>query len=91
MTTNRTTTKTVTFTRPFRLRALDEERPAGTYTVEIEEELIEHLSFPVYRRTGSWIRLTSPPGGDGSVQVVPIDPEELEAAEQATDEQPTGG
>ena len=41
-----TSRRTVTFARPFSLRGIDGVRPAGTYTVETEEELIEGLSFP---------------------------------------------
>ncbi|HYH21826.1 MAG TPA: hypothetical protein VD995_24740 [Azospirillum sp.] len=78
--TSRTTVKTVTFTRPFVLRSMDGEQPAGTYVVEIDEDLIESLSFAAYRRTGAWIRLPPRPGGDGSTSVAPIDPDELDKA-----------
>jgi hypothetical protein len=78
--TSRTTVKTVTFTRPFTLRGMDEERLAGTYVVETDEELIEPLSFAAYRRTATWIRLPRRPGGDGSSQLALIDPDELDEA-----------
>lgn len=78
MTTTRTTVKTVTFTHPFTLRGMDEERPAGTYVVETDEDLIEPLSFAAFRRTATWIRLPPRPGGDGSMQVICIDPDELD-------------
>lgn len=79
MTNSRTTVKTVTFTRPFKFRDMDEERPAGPYEVETDEEMIEPLSFAAYRRTALWIRLPQRPGGDGS-QVVRIDQDELDEA-----------
>ncbi|MCW2239141.1 hypothetical protein [Azospirillum canadense] len=79
MTNSRTTVKTVTFTRPFKFRDMDEERPAGPYEVETDEELIEPLSFAAYRRTALWIRLPQRPGGDGS-QVVRIEQDELDEA-----------
>ena len=47
----RTSHKTVTFTQPFSLSALDEVQAAGTYTVETEEESLPGLSFPAWRRT----------------------------------------
>lgn len=78
--TKRTTIKTVTFTRPFTLRGMDEERPAGAYVVETDEELVEPLSFAAYRRTATWIRLPRRPGGNDSEQLARIDPDELDEA-----------
>jgi hypothetical protein len=46
----RTTSKTVTLLHPFNLTGMDNVQPAGTYTVETDEELLEPLSFPAYRR-----------------------------------------
>jgi hypothetical protein len=39
----RTTSKTVTFMHPFILTGTDEVQPAGTYTVETDEELLQPL------------------------------------------------
>ncbi len=76
----RTTRESVTFERPFSLRALDELQPAGTYTVATDEELIEGLSFLAYRRVATTIYLPVPHGGAGSMQAIAVDPGELEAA-----------
>ena len=46
----RTTSRTVTFMHPFNLSGVDEVQPAGTYTVETDEELLQTLSVPAYRR-----------------------------------------
>jgi len=35
--------------RPFRLRGWAEVQPAGAYTVDMEEELIEGLSLPAWQ------------------------------------------
>jgi hypothetical protein len=78
----RTSHKTVTFTRPFSLSAIDEVQPAGTYTVETDEELLQGVSFPAYRRIATLIFLPSRPGGAFVEQVVNIDPQELEAAQE---------
>ena len=76
--TGRTGTKVVTFRRRFRLAGLDDELPAGTYTVETHEERLD-LSFEAYRRLATWIRV--PLGSPmGSSQSIPIDPADLEAA-----------
>ena len=59
----RTSRKSVTFTQPFSLSGIDEVQPAGTYTVETDEELLPGLSFPAYRRVATLIFLRSRGGG----------------------------
>jgi hypothetical protein len=78
----RTSRKTVTFTRPFSLSGIDEEQPAGPYTVETDEELLPGLSFPAYRRIATLIYLRSRGGGRVVEEVVKIDPLELQAAQE---------
>lgn len=75
----RTTTKTVTFARPFVLGELDEVFPAGTHTVETDEELVNGISFVAYRRVLTMIHL-HPKGHPGRVRTLTIDPNELDAA-----------
>jgi hypothetical protein len=53
----RTTSKTVTFMHPFSLTGTDEVQPAGTYTVETDEELLQPSSLPAYRRIATLLRL----------------------------------
>jgi hypothetical protein len=77
--TMRTSRKTVTFRRPFSLSGLDEMQPAGTYTVETNEELLEGLSFPAWRRTATVILLRPQAGGVGLGQDLEVDPLELAA------------
>ena len=76
----RTTRESVTFDHPFSLYTLDGMQPAGTYTVEIDEELIEGLSFLAYRRVATTIYLPLRYGGPGSVQAIRVDPRELDEA-----------
>jgi hypothetical protein len=78
----RTSHRTVAFTRPFSLSALDQVQPAGTYTVETQEELLPGVSFPAWRRIATLLFLPSRPGGAFVEQMVDIDPLELEAAQQ---------
>ena len=66
----RTTSKTVTFARPFALDAGARTFPAGDYLVETDEEMIEGLSFPAWRRVATTIHVRS----DGATQVRPVDP-----------------
>lgn len=78
----RTTRHNVTFTRSFVLHGVLGRQPAGTYVVETEEELIEGLSFPAYRRVATTMFLPAQPGGTVSGQMATIDPAELEAAQR---------
>jgi hypothetical protein len=78
----RTSRKTVTFTRPFSLCGIDEEQPAGSYTVETDEEELPGLSFPAYRRIATLIILRSRGRGRIIEEVVSIDPLELQAAQE---------
>lgn len=72
--------KTVTFRRPFVLGGVDEMLPAGAYSVETDEELLEGISFPAYRRILTLIGLHPKPGHPGLTQKLTIDPNELDAA-----------
>ena len=78
----RTTTRTVTFTRPFTLRSFDDALPAGAYVVETDEEPLDSMSLPVYRRVLTILHLPAMPGHPGRTQSVTIDPDELDAALQ---------
>ena len=51
----RTSSKTVTFAHPFLLKGVDRILAAGDYRIVTDEELIEELSFPVYRRVATMI------------------------------------
>ena len=89
--TTRTIKKIVTFRRPFVLGGIDEALPAGPYSVETDEELIEGISFPAYRRILTLIHLHPKPGRPGLTETLTIDPNELDAAlerDQAPTESP---
>lgn len=78
----RTSRRAVVFSRPFSLRGIETEQPAGTYMVETDEELLEGLSFPAYRRVATTIFLPARPGSVVSGRLVSIDLLEMEAAQQ---------
>ncbi len=71
---------TVTFRRPFVLGGFDEVLPAGAYTVETDEELLEGISLTAYRRVSTLIHLHAKPGHPGRTQTLTNDPIELDAA-----------
>lgn len=76
----RTLSKLVVFSHPFELRGIDRILPPGEYRVVTDEQLIEGLSFPVYRRVSTMIFV---PGHHAStVEMVPIDPRDLRAAQE---------
>ncbi|MBD0273832.1 MAG: hypothetical protein ICV73_18130 [Acetobacteraceae bacterium] len=79
---NRTRREDVVFKRPFLLKGWAEPHPAGAYAIETEEELIEGLSFPAYRRVSTTITRQSTRAG-ALVQAIPIDPRELAKARAA--------
>ena len=75
----RSLSKTVTFNRPFLLKGVDRMLPAGAYRVVTDEELIEGISFPIYRRVATMIFVPAPHGAS-SIEMVTIDPLDLQAA-----------
>jgi len=77
---NRITTRTITFRHPFAMAGLDGWQPAGSYVIETEEQLLQALSLPAWRRLHTAIRLPQRPGVSMIEQVVLIDPEAIEAA-----------
>jgi hypothetical protein len=68
----RSLSKTIGFKRPLLLTGVDRMLSAGAYGVVTAEELIEGISFPVYRRAGMQ--------GASSIEMVTIDSLDLQAA-----------
>lgn len=78
--TSRSTTRTVRFAQPFTLTSMEGEQPPGTYEIEIDEELLPGVSFPVYRRVEARITLPFNAMGASGHQTVPVALDELDAA-----------
>jgi hypothetical protein len=79
--TTRTNSQTMTFARPFLLKGVDRMLPAGDYKVTTDEELIQELSFPAYRRVATVIFVPAESGQASSVEMVTIDPRDLQEAQ----------
>jgi hypothetical protein len=77
----RTRSTSVVFAHPFELNGIDGVLPPGDYRVVTDEELIECLSFPVYRRVATAIFVPGASHHASSVEVVVVDPRELRAAQ----------
>ena len=71
----------MTFAHPFLLKGVDRILAAGDYRIVTDEELIEELSFPVYRRVATMIFVPAE-SGSASVEMVIIDPQDLQAAQE---------
>ncbi len=78
----RTTKRTITFRKPFTLGDATERLPAGAYVVATDEERLEGLSFPAYRRILTVMSPQPEPGGSALTRALTIDPAELDAALQ---------
>jgi hypothetical protein len=76
----RSHSKSVVFSRPFLLKGVDRVLPPGDYRVVTDEELIEGISFPVYRRVSTMIFVPSQSRHASSVEMITIDPADLRTA-----------
>jgi hypothetical protein len=79
----RTHRATVIFSKPFLLRGVDRILPPGDYQIVTDEELIEGLSFPVYRRVSTkiFVPMGSGHASSSSIEMVTIEPRDLQAAQ----------
>jgi hypothetical protein len=76
----RTKRETLKFIHPFFLKGVDRTLPPGEYQVVTDEELIEGLSFPVYRRIATMIFVPAQSYRGSSIEMVTVDPLDLQAA-----------
>jgi hypothetical protein len=79
--TTRSQRKTIVFSHPFRLKGIERVLPPGNYEVITDEELIEGLSFAVYRRISTAIIVPAQSHRASSVEMVAIDPRDLQSAQ----------
>jgi len=75
--------ETVTFNHPFRIKGIERRLPAGPYEVVTDEEMIEGLSFPCFRRTATMIMVPGAPPHQHSTEMLSIHPVDLADAQQA--------
>jgi hypothetical protein len=76
MSTTRLSTTTVTFVRPFILDGFEQLQPAGSYVVDTEEELMDSLLSPAWKRLSTTIRLSR----HGGFEYIPVSPDQLSDA-----------
>lgn len=75
----RTGRQTVKFDRPFVLGAAGRTLPAGTYEIVTEEEPVEGLAFPIYRRA-STMMIVPAAAPASATETITVDPRDLTAA-----------
>ena len=75
--------ETVTFKHPFRIKGIDRQLQAGAYEVVTDEELIEGLSFPAFRRVATMIMVPGAPPHHQSIEMISIGSVALADAQQA--------
>ncbi len=78
--TERTLESEITFSRPFALSPLVVPLDAGTYRLFVDEELIEGLSFPAYRRTATHLEIPALGVSIGTRQLLQVHPRDVEEA-----------
>lgn len=68
----RTRRETVTFLHPARIKGVDRILAAGSYEILTDEEMIEGLSFPSYRRVATMIMVPGVPPYHHSMEMLVI-------------------
>jgi hypothetical protein len=68
----RTRRETVTFKHPVRINGIERLLPAGAYEVLTDEEMIEGLSFPSFRRVATMIMVPGAPPHHHSMEMLAI-------------------
>lgn len=74
--------ETVHFNHPFRIKGIDRQLPPGDYEVISDEEMIEGLSFPSFRRTATMMMV---PGAlqRSAIEMISISAVDLSKAQHA--------
>ncbi len=80
--TTRTRHNATVFQNAFMLEGVGRLLPAGTYDVVTDEELIEGLSFPAYRRVATMIEVPTYSLRSTSSEMLTINPEQLARAQE---------
>jgi hypothetical protein len=78
--TTRTRRETVHFKHPFRLDGVDRLLPPGAYEVVTDEEMIEGLSFPSFRRVATMIMVPGAAPHVSTVEMITVSPVDLSDA-----------
>jgi hypothetical protein len=74
--------ETVHFKHSFRIRGVDRMLPAGAYEVITDEEMIEGISFPCYRRVATMMMVPGASPHRSAMEMISISSVDLADAQQ---------
>ena len=74
--------ETITFQHPFRIKGIDRLLPPGAYQVITDEEMIEGLSFPAFRRVATMIMVPAAPPRSSTMEMISIGSVDLSDAQR---------
>src|SRR5207244_10543498 len=80
--TMRSRRETITFRHPFRIKGIDRLLPAGAYEVITDEEMIEGLSFAVFRRVATMIMVPAAAPRSSTMEMLSISSIDLSNAQR---------
>ena len=80
--TTRSRRETVHFKHSFQIRGVDRPLPPGAYEVITDEEMIEGLSFPSFRRVATMIMVPGAPPQRSAMEMITISSIDLSDAQR---------
>jgi hypothetical protein len=80
--TTRSRRETIHFKHPFLIKGIDRLLPAGAYEVVTDEEMIEGLSFPCFRRVATLIMVPGAVPRTSSMEMISISSVDLSDAQR---------
>jgi hypothetical protein len=80
--TMRSRRETVHFRHPFRIKGIDRELAPGAYEIVTDEEMIEGLSFPCFRRVATMIMVPGAPPHRSAMEMISISSIDLSDAQR---------
>jgi hypothetical protein len=80
--TTRTRRETVHFRHPFRIKGIDRQLAPGAYEVITDEEMLEGLSFPGFRRVATMIMVPGAPPQRSAMEMISISAVDLSDAQR---------
>jgi len=79
--TTRSRREQIVFKHSFRIKGIERELAAGTYEVVTDDEMIEGLSFPCFRRLATLIMIPGAAPRSASIEMISINPLDLTDAQ----------
>ena len=80
--TTRTRRETIHFSHPFRIKGIDRQLAPGAYEIITDEEMIEGLSFPCFRRVATMIMVPGAAPRHSSMEMISISSIDLSDAQR---------